>query len=257
MTDLRTLLHLGAPGPRRALDMAVVRRRSRRLRFQRVVVWAAGISAVAVLGIPVAGGLVASSGPHADVRVGPGPTTTTAAPDSATEDRSATVDATVLDPPSGSRARPEDRPGTDGPSTAPATAGERSPATTAPGAAAEVVVAGYPPAPACSVDNDGLGPGERRRCRFTATERGGARMTSSGPADPATVDVRGEVAVTRDGRTTTYQVPRNRARAGDLEVFVGCGQFIEPGDLVEVVVINGSGRQAATTTVGAGSGWAC
>lgn len=90
-------------------------------------------------------------------------------------------------------------------------------------------------------------------------------MESDGPVTSAGTHPEGRVTVTRDGVSTTYDVVSNRARAEDpageeLGVFAGCGQgnFIQPGDLVEVVLTRTSSTPpATTTTLTAGEGWRC
>ena len=255
MTDLRTLLHEAAPTPSRPLDMAAVRRRSQRLGLRRVGVWVGALGVLAGIAVPVAGGLVPSSDPDAGVDVGPGPTTTTTLdpdPDDAapapTSIHAADVEASA-DPSVG-----PGRGDADGSPLAPTSPGDGAPTTTE---ATPALASGHPAAPECSVDNEGLGAGEQRRCRFTATKRGGAQMWTSGPVGTAAADVKGEVILTRQGQTTRYEVTRGNARAGEAGVFLGCGSFIEPGDLVEVVLTNGSDVQVHTTTLGAGDGWTC
>ena len=258
MTDLRTLLHDAAPTPRRPLDMAAVRRRSQRLGLRRVGLWLGALGVLAGVAVPVAGGLVPSSGPDAGVDVGPGPTTTTTldpdpgdggpVPSSIPADEAEASTASRVGSP---------RSGDDPSPVTPASPGNAgAPATTEPPAA---LAGQYPAAPECSVDNEGLGAGEQRRCRFTATKTGGASLISSDGVDPEATVFRGEVFLTRAGRTTRYEVGHSAgARAGEVGVAAGCSDVvIEPGDLVEVVLTNGSGRQVATTTLGAGDGWAC
>lgn len=243
MADLRAMLHEAAPRPRHELDMAAVRSRSQRLGVRRWLTWLGGIGAAIALGVPVAGGLVSSPGDRAEVRVIPGPTSTVPL----TEPGPLSENDDVL---AGSAVGS----GSDAPAVVDRPVGSGPTATTSgsPGPASD-----YPAAPECSVDNDGLGAGEQRRCRFTATEPGGARFESSGPAYPDGSDVIGEIFITRDGVTESYQVGGARAQAGGVTGFATCDLSIRRGDLVEVVLTNGRDVQLTTTTLGAGDRWTC
>jgi hypothetical protein len=132
--------------------------------------------------------------------------------------------------------------GSDG-SPAP-TATPSSPTTTAPA---------YPAAASCSIDNRDLGPSEQRSCRFTATAEGGA---SRRPYGDEASSPHGQVFVTRYGTTTVHPVHGFNVFAGDVET--GCeNRFIQPGDLVEVVLTNNPGGTRSVETIGAGQGWEC
>lgn len=254
MTDIRTLLHEAAPTPAGPLDMAVVHARARRRSWRRVGAWVAGLGVVIGAAVPVGGSLLVSAGqgdrrPAAEDATGDdassinGRATDERGAKPARDPGSGVDDGTPIDgevgaPPSGSTA---DR--TAGPST---TAAAPAPSTSHPAAAS------------CSVDTAGLDDGAMRSCRFTATKTGGAGMTSSGATGPTPgVGPSGEVTVTRNGVSQTYSVGRHGARAGDAGVFVGCNVFIQPGDLVDVVLTNSSSSTATgvTTTLGAGEGW--
>lgn len=270
MTDLRTMLHESAPTPRRPLDMVDVRRRAQRSGARRALAWLGAVGAVVALGVPVGGSLLAPAGEGAVDAVG-GPratTTTTSTPDDVGFDgpESATRVAESPAPETGTDAA--------GAAASLGTSGQASPdlspSPTAPPPPAAVASdaddGAYPPGAGCSVDDAGLGPDERRTCRFTATEVGGASMQTDSAVDSPGTQPKGLVTVTRDGVSTTYELGTTRARAQDptgeeLGVFLdGCrhGPFIQPGDLVEAVITRTSSTPpAATTTLIAGEEWAC
>lgn len=271
MTDLRTLLRESAPTPRQPLDLAELHRRADRRGTRRWLTWIAGLGAVLGLAGPVGVGVL-SPADEGDSRVGVGPVVTTSstvasASASAVASASTTTTTTTTRRGTGAGARATSAKAADRPSDAGAPAdpvvgsSERS---TAPGPADRpapaTATAGnpdYPEATACTVDDVGLGPGEERRCRFTATTNGGASLRSDGPASPD-VGVRGEVIITRGRTTTRREVQYQSVRAGDVSAFAGCDKFIEPGDLVEVVLTNStSPAESGRTTLGAGEGWAC
>lgn len=248
MTDIRMLLHEAAPQPLRPLDMTALRARARRRTARRVITWLAGLGIAVGAGLPVGGSLLVSAGDveRAD-RVSP--------------DRSALSTLPPSEPGAGGVGSGKG-PGLVG-APGPTHPGEADPSPVTTATAGDtgglaLSPSDYPAAASCSVDTTGLGDGEQRRCRFTATRGGGTDMTTNGPTNPAPgTPPSGDVTVTRNGVATTYHV--RTAGAGDLSAFAGCGDVIEPGDLVEVVLTNGISGDTDqwTTTLGAGEGWSC
>ena len=263
MADLRTLLHESAPRPRSPLDLEALHARARRRTNRRFATWL-GVAGLA-LGIGVPGGTVFVTADRGDDhRVAPPTTTTTSTPSSADDATDADERSTATtgrgvsaaassSPAEGRLVAP--RPGTAasdadaGPSSdAPPTSLRGTTSTTAAPRAAE-----YPPAAACTVDNAGLGPNEQRRCRFTATAAGGA---SRRPYGDEVNSPQGQVLVTRNGTTTAHPVFGAQVFAGDIRR--GCEDlFIQPGDLVEVVLTNAASGTREVMTIGAGERWQC
>jgi hypothetical protein len=209
---------------------------------RRAVAWLAGLGTVIIIGVPAGQGLLVTTDGGDDAS---GPPAIEATTDTST-----------------AAARPAERGATTPTPDAMVEGARADVPTTLPGAGSGPAPAGgadrdgYPAAAWCSVDNTDLGPGEERLCRFTATERGGASMHTDSDVTPAPGGPKGRVIVTRDGVSTTHQVEDDKARAGDLHVF-SCGSFIEPGDLVEVVLTNATITDGSSVTLGAGDGWEC
>ena len=239
MTDIRTLLHDAAPTPAVALDMAAVRARARRTTLRRrVIAVLTGVGAAIGIGVPVGTGLLAPASQSERVGIVGGERIEdhTLGDDERRASDVAALSATTV-----------------------ASILGRSSATTTRSQTPTAPVA-YPSAAFCTVNDRDLVAGAQRSCRFTATKRGGASLQSDGStAPPPGVSPKGEVRVTRGGETSTHEVTNVRAKAGDAEVFAGCSFFIEPGDLVEVVITSSAAgaKDDATVTLGGGEGWAC
>lgn len=244
MTDLRTLLHEAAPLPSGPLDMGSVRRRAARLRVRRATTWLAGVLAVAGVTLPATGsGVLAPGGTGTDVGVGVG-----VERNDAPHPTAMAVPATGAGGGAGAAPAPTAQPRRAPDGTARSAGGATQPDGPALGDV-------QPPAPSCSVDDAGLREGEQRVCRFTATKAGGAGLRSDGAAQPT--GARGDVYYVRNGVRSHQRVEYQRAGAGGVGVFA-CAEFLEPGDLVEVVVTAGAARpDRPTSTLGAGEGWSC
>jgi len=265
MTDLRELLHESAPRPTGPLDMAAVYRRGRQRRSRRLGGWL-GLAGVTLgLGVPSGSMLVTAGEGGRDQAAA----TTTLPPTGAA--RAASETTTTL----GLVAGPPIRSLTAGgggaktpirtvdplaPSAAPTSSGDpiAAPTSTAPPGATPTSGPAaprpeYPRAASCSVDNAGLGPSEQRACRFTATAAGGA---SRRPYGDEVNSPHGQVLVTRNGTTTAHPVFGAEVFAGDVRR--GCQElFIQPGDLVEVVLTNSPRGTTQVETIGAGEHWEC
>lgn len=267
MADLRTLLHQSAPKPRSPLDLVSIHERVQRRPHRRFAAWLGIAGLLLGLGVPGGSALVTADRQN-DRQAAP--------PSLPSLIESGHVDSGVDVPTTTSTqiasARSTARPSTESKAVEASAAGSGSaeaddsarviaPPTTARGPAAttSTVVApspspaDYPRAASCSIDNAGLGRNEQRRCRFTATATGGAgfRDGSDEPRGPTA-----QVSVTRDGSTMTRPVTGVAVFAGDLKR--GCAeQFIQPGDLVELVLTNSGSDSEAEATVGAGEGWEC
>ena len=256
MTDLSTLLHESAPTPRRPLDLDAIHARAQRRGGWRRW-WLGGLAAV--LAVPASAGILAPAHEGAStVDTDRRPPVVTPdeppAPDGTAvggDDGGATSDDRAGEPVAAGRPLAASTAGPDGSSPSPTT-----PVWSTAGDELDPMPADpYPLASACSVDDAGHTPGEERRCRFTASGRGGASLRSSGPTSP--VGSSGRVLVTRNGQTTTHEVRYQSVRAGEFGAFA-CGGLIEPGDLVEVVLTTKSTPDDGTvTTLGAGEGWEC
>ena len=256
MTDLSTLLHESAPAPRRPLDLAAVHDRARRAGARRRLLWLGGLGSL--LALPIGAGTFVPAHEGADGRVDAG----RKRPAVVAPDDSSAADGTAL-------AVAADA----GKATGVGGSVRHSPPTATSAASsvgdplmdaievvpvvdgATAVDASYPTAAACSVDDVGLAPRDERRCRFTASALGGASFRSNGPTSP--VGASGRVLVTRNGETTTYEVRHSVVRVGEVRT-VYCGAYIEPGDLVEVVLtVEDVPDDGTTVTLGAGEGWEC
>lgn len=269
MADLRTLLQQSAPKPTTPLDLAAIHARAQRRPRRRFATWL-GIAGL-TLGIGIPGGSVLVTADRENDRQADPPSVpavvTPVRVDGATD---ATTTTSMPTAPSGATARratesksveaPAARGGSAGSDdnarvVAPPTTSRGSvpTTTTVVSAAPSPTPSDYPQAASCSIDNRGLGRNEQRRCRFTATTSGGAsfRDGSNEPRGPTA-----QVSVTRDGTTTTRPVTGVAVFAGDLGQ--ACAErFIQPGDLVELVLSNTGTDPGAEATIGAGEGWAC
>lgn len=250
MTDIRTLLREAAPQPLAPLDMVAVRALARRRSMRRFVTWVGGIGVVIAAAVPTGGSLlVNAAGGGRDHNGAKNEAQAVDAVDRGTTDRSLSAPLVGTDragDPAAAGIAPPGGPPEGGVTT---TTDQRD--AVAPASASD-----YPKRPSCVIDNVGLGDGEQRSCRFTATSDGGADLVSSGTVSPPP-GAKAEVTVTRDGQTTTYSVHNQEQRAGGLNHAI-CGSFIEPGDLVEVVLTNSTNDpERATLTLGAGEGWEC
>lgn len=264
MTDLRTLLHQSAPVPSAPLDMAAVRRLAARRRSRRIAGWLGLAGLTLGLGVPGGAQLVtvgddghAGGGSSAAAVTTPTTTSgggrssaatlaaggTSASPKAPIAIGAPGAPTAVVAGGAGERSSADGGAGPEGPGAAP-TLTPSSPTTTAPA---------YPAAASCWVDNRDLGPSEQRSCRFTATAEGG---TSRRPYGDEASSPHGQVFVTRYGTTTVHPVVGVHVFAGDVEH--GCEDlFIQPGDLVEVVLTNNPGGTREVETIGAGHGWEC
>lgn len=257
MTDLRTLLNASAPTPTRPLDMRAVRRRAQRTRARRALAWLGAIGVLVGIGVPTGGALLspadrsrvdAIDGDRAIATttsvVGEVDDSSEVAPDSNSSEGASEAGQGVVGGDPGS-------PLLEHPTTTRSTARPRADA--------------YPRAAGCSVNDDGLAEEESRVCRFTATTRGNAYMRTDGGVHYFGVQPDGRVTVTRAGVSTTYQVGNTGVTAEDpngeeAAVFAGCGSngtFIEPGDLVEVVLTRTSSTEPTATTVLTAGEWQC
>jgi len=247
MTDIRTLLHEAALSPLRPLDMAALQTRARRRSIRRFATWVAGVGVVITAAVPTGGAILVNTSEGQRDRA---------------ERRDPTVeDGTAVDDDGSFQAIGGGETGARDGGLPPDSVGRSSTTTTASGgsgSAAPTDSSTYPRRSSCVVDNVGLGDGETRACRFTATVAGSADMTSTGTTNPPP-GARGEVTVTRDGVSRTYDAEVTDRRVGDAGVFAGCGgEFIQPGDLVDVVLTNSTADpEDATITLGAGEGWEC
>ncbi|MDQ3106333.1 MAG: hypothetical protein M3Q68_00815 [Actinomycetota bacterium] len=267
MIDLRTMLHDSAPMPRTPLDMADIQRRARRRQPRRFAAWLGLAGLTLGVGIPGASVLVTAGDPHGE-QAKPTATSIDTVLD-AVLDADATTDSTTTTTTRGATSegvRPATAARVDGTTAAAPIAGgtlQGGGATEAPSTtinpARPTTTTGPPPAEAypraasCTVDNAGLGPNEQRRCLFTATAAGGA---SRRPYGDEVNSPHGQVLVTRNGATTAHPVVGVNVFAGDLER--GCEDlFIQPGDLVEVILTNSASGTREVETIGAGEHWEC
>jgi hypothetical protein len=242
MPDLSALLHAAAPEPTRPLDMAAIHRRARLRGWRRVIAAVAGTGALLVAGIGVSDSLVV----HADNRGRSG-------------GRDAQRPVTVDNHSNGAlpAARVDARSATN---KADASTGRPRELRSPPSTTTTTVVDAFPAREACSVDTAALGVSESRRCTFTATATGGVSMKSEAPASSYdTQPARGEVFVTRQGKRVSVWNSDDcgsRTSAGELAVFYGqcIGEFVHPGDRVEVVITKTRDDPFAVT-LGAGKGW--
>lgn len=247
MTDIRTLLYEAAPAPSGPLDMTAVRSRSARRSWRRIAAWMGGVGLVIGAGVAGGGNLLVSTG--SDGRDHPSHEREAAAEATTT---TTTADGSSAGSP-GAAAGAEGAVG-GGPTAARASGPEVVSSRSTGTSTLDPWV--YPSAESCSVDNTGMGDGQRRSCSFRATAKGGAQLRSSGPTNPSPgVSAEGTVTVTRDGQRTTYTIGKWRAEAGGMGVFIGCEvNIIQPGDLVDVELVNGTDADGETsvTTLGAG-----
>ncbi len=265
MVDLRTLLQECAPKPRSPLDLDAIHARAQRRPRRRFATWLGIVGLTAGIGIP-GGAVLVTADRQNDRQAAPPIVPSLVAPvrvDGATDASTTTSTPTALSGATTRRAESrsvEASADSSGTAAADDRAHVVAPPTTSRGptpATTSVVPspspAEYPRAASCSVDNQGLGRGEQRQCRFTATSTGGAsfRDGSDEPRGPTA-----QVSVTRNGSTTTRPVTGVAVFAGDLKR--GCAeQFIQPGDLVELVLTNTGSDPGAAATIGAGEGWDC
>jgi len=239
MADLRELFHDAAAPPTRPLDVPALLRHAAR-RPRRWVAWLATLGAFVAVGTPV-GLQWASSGSHANVRTLPGPVSTTTTTVSAVAPPLSNSEVSVVVPP-GPRA----------PGATHATPAGRTDA--APSRPETTAASGT----SCSVNTDGVPPGEMRTCQFTATTAGGwwagyAGQQPGAPVGVAFSDPSSVVRVTRAGVTSSY--PSGQYGSGCAD------DIIRAGDVVEVSLRAASQSPASTPpghyVVGAGSGWDC
>jgi hypothetical protein len=239
MTDIRTLLHEAAPAPFAALDMTAVRERARRRGIRRIAALLLGAGMVVGVGAPF--GIDALAPASRTERVG---TVGVEHVDDAAPPNRLSTEVTV---------------GTDRTASAAARAPAATTVVRRSATHESTPPSDYPVAAACSVNDVGLGAGEVRTCRFTASARGGGSFDYSGPTSPPPgVSPSGEVRVTRDGETTIHNMDAQEVFVGDTGTF-RCSAFIEPGDRVEVVLTNSPTPRAddPTITLGAGENWEC
>lgn len=235
MSDIRTVLHQAASTPSQPPNMHAIRERARRLGHRRVFVWLTGAVAVLGVGFPVGNTILVSPG---------------------SSDRISTIDADVPRPSRqdeaavGAASGGDTRSGDKSAAASSSPAAHVSPATTVPAVGGipttTTAPTGHPARESCRIDNNGLLPGESRRCQFTATRAGGWRFSDGAGAGADWS--RGIVTVTRDGETKTY----------NSVGFTSCGDtVIEPGDLVTLEFVQGTQDVTVGGYVAAGYRWSC
>lgn len=110
----------------------------------------------------------------------------------------------------------------------------------------------WPAMERCRLTDDGLAPGQRRICRFTATDVGGAfvRHGYEAPPDLDSPDLVRVVVHRPDGSSREW-TEREQRDVDHPNVYVGsCDVFIEPGDRVEAELVAGADQRSTELLAG-------